>query len=93
MAKEFPTWPMYFAAKPLKAARLTLREGDMLPVQEKQSIRGLGVAYGVEDAWTMEWAKLPFVRTLNVRSEQVARQIREQGLGYREAAKLIGVEA
>lgn len=82
-------WPMYFAAAPLDAPRLKLKEGEPFPFQDKFYIRGLANAYGVQQADTVPFHELPYVIVLNVRSEDMARQIKEQGLGYKAARKLL----
>lgn len=83
------SWPVHFATKSMKARALNVRAGDPFPLQDRASIRGYGAAYGVPDAHTRSFSDLGFVTTLDVRSEDVARQIREQRLSLREAQRLV----
>ena len=88
MARTF-VWPMYFTKKPLDAPRLRLAAGDAFPLQDKAYIRGLGHSFGIPDAERLPFSELPYVETLNVHSEEFARRIREQGLRYPQAKKLV----
>jgi hypothetical protein len=88
MPKEQWIWPLYFAAMPLKAKRVTLKKGQMFPQQSKPYIRGLGSAYGVSDAETRAFHELPYVKVLNVGTEEAAKQVIERGLDFDGAKKL-----
>lgn len=88
---HFP-FPMYFAKRPL-TGRLTLRVGDPFPVQEKMSIRGLGAAYGVANAFDLPFAELPYVDIVDVRSRSMAKRIRESAMGAKDVRKLLTAEA
>lgn len=82
-------WPMYFATRALDAPRLKLNAGDPFPLQDKFSIRGLGRSFGVPEADRLPFSDLPYVTTLNVHSEEMARAIRDQGLDLKRARKLV----
>lgn len=73
-------WPMYFAKQPLKTARLELRIGDPFPVQHKQVIRGLGVAYGVPNAMELPFNELPYVDVVDVVTQRVAEEVEKAKL-------------
>jgi hypothetical protein len=87
--RDVPVWPMYFAAKPLSGSRRSYQVGDAFEQQTKDYVRGLGEAYGVKDASTRPFAKLPYCTVLNVRSRALADEIATRGLGIKEAAKLV----
>ena len=89
MSRPTFMWPLYFARKALKAPRLTLEAGQIFPLQDKNYIRGLAAIYGLKGADQMGFADLPYVEVLNVHSEEFARQVREQGLRYGQAKKLV----
>jgi len=89
MAQNF-VWPLYFATKPLKAARMTLKKGQAFPIQDKFFIRGLGRAYGVANADSLPFDELPYVEVVNVQTEDSARNIVSQGLGIDEAKRMVG---
>lgn len=88
-------WPFYFAKKALTALRVNYREGDPFIIQEKGYIRGLATAYGCDPAKVdrVPFSELPYVVTLNVRSQEMARHIAEHGLTYKQAQKLVSAEA
>ena len=88
MAQTF-TWPVYFATKPLKAARMSLKKGQAFPIQEKHYIRGLGRAYGVANAETLGFTDLPYVAVVNVQTEDMARHIIDRGVPLDDAHKLV----
>lgn len=90
MATE-QTWPMYFAGADITGTKVALKKGELFPIQDKATIRGYGAAAGVKDAWTRPFPRLGYVVTVNVRSEDMARQIREQGLRYKDVLRLVGV--
>ena len=54
-------WPTYVAAHPISVGRLHLRAGEEFPVQDKQVIRGYGLALGVPDADLRALHELPYV--------------------------------
>lgn len=84
-------WPMFFAAKPLDAKRVKLKQGEQFPWQDKGIIRGLSKAYGFPEggATLFPFASLPFVLMLDVGSYELALQIAEQGLTYAQAKRLV----
>jgi hypothetical protein len=83
-------WPMYFITKPLVGKRVTYKAGDMAEIQTKDYVRALGPAFGVKDADRMPFAKLPYVKVLNVCSAERLGQIKQQGLNYEQARKIVG---
>ena len=83
-------WPVYFAKRPLVAKRITLQAGQMFPLQDKGYIRGLGAAYGVPDAATRPFSELDYVDMLNVRTDEMAKAIQDNGLNLTAAKKLLG---
>ncbi len=93
MARSEIAWPVYFAAKSVSGSHLSIREGDRLPIQTKQFVRDLGPAFGVPNAADLPFDQLDYVRVVNVRSQVMAEQIRQQGLGHKQAAKLVTAEA
>ena len=82
-------WPVYYCSKPLKAARIVLKKGQPFPLQSKPVIRGLGRAFGVENADKIPFGDLPYVSVLNVGTEEAARHLMERGLELDEAQKLL----
>lgn len=88
-------WPMYFARQPLLSGKVMYRVGDAFQLQDKGYIRGLGVSYGITDAWTRPFSELPYVLSVNVRDARNAYHIQQQGLRYEDVLKLIadGAEA
>lgn len=85
-------WPFYFAKRDLTARRVTYKAGEPFQIQEKGYIRGLAAAYGLDSgkADRMPFSELPYVVTLNVRSQEMAKHIQEHGLTYKQAEKLVG---
>ncbi len=81
--------PVYFATRALNARRIKLQPGDPFPLQDKTSIRGLGRSYGVPDAMDCSFASLPYVEVINVGSAEMARHIREQGMGAKHVRTLM----
>ena len=78
-------WPMYFAKLPLSTPRLMLRVGDPFPVQHKQVIRGLGLAYGVPNAMDLPFAALPYVEIVDVVTQRVADEVARAKLPAQKA--------
>lgn len=83
-------WPMYFLTKPLVGKRVSYKAGDLAEIQTKDYLRALGPAYGVKDADRMPFSTLPYVKVLNVCSAERMAQIKQQGLSYEQARKLVG---
>lgn len=88
MAQSF-VWPLYFATKSLKSARVNIRKGQVFPIQDKHYLRGLGRAYGVENADKLTIPELPYVAVLNVGGEAEARQILDRKLTLDEAKTVL----
>lgn len=88
MPQDF-TWPMYFAKRDLNAPRVKLRKGQAFEMQDKSYIRGLGEAFGVPDAWTRPWHELPYVQVLNVSDDGMLTSIKERGLDFTQAKRLM----
>lgn len=82
-------WPLYFARREIRGRRLVIRRGHLFPTEDKLTIRGFGRALGVEDADRRPFDALPYVQVLDVRSEEMARHVRERGLTYDQARKLL----
>lgn len=75
-------WPCYFVARaPSRPGRRTamLRAGDPFPFQDKQTIRGLAAAWGV-DGLTTPFAQLDYVTTVNVYTEELRQDILRRNL-------------
>ena len=85
-------FPMYFATKPLKG-RVSLKAGDPFPVQDKNGVRGFGVAYGVPNAFDLPFDNLPYVEVVDVRSRANAQRVRESGMDAKAAKRLVTAEA
>lgn len=85
-------FPMYFATKPLKG-RIPLKAGDPFPVQDKNGVRGFGVAFGVPNAFDLPFDQLPYVEVVDVRSRTVAKRVREAGLDVKATKKLLAEAA
>ena len=78
---------MYFARRPLEARRLRLARGDQFPIQEKQYIRNLALAYGLRDG--TEFHQLDYVDTVDVHTEEFAKMIRDRQLNLKDARRLV----
>ena len=90
VTKRVDAWPLYFAKESLDALRIKLKAGQVFPMQDKFIIRGYGRAYGVPDADRVSFGDLPYVQVLNVGTEDLARQIVERNLTFKDAKKLVG---
>ena len=80
-------WPMYFAKRPLEARRMRLTKGDQFPIQEKQYIRNLALAYGLTDGTPFH--QLDYVEALDVQTEYNAKLIRDRQLTLKDARRLV----
>jgi hypothetical protein len=89
--KERPdmAWPLYFAKRPIRGARISIEKGQLFPLQDKAFIKGVGGAAGCKDSWARHFADLPYVETLNVHTEALARAIHDQGLDIGKARELV----
>lgn len=83
------TWPCYFARVGVQSRRVTLTAGEPFPLQHKAYIRGLGPAFGCPEARTLPFSKLPYVRVVDVKTEAMARDIRERRLDLTAAEALM----
>jgi len=87
-ASSIGTWPMHFAKKDI-GGKLAIKKGDLFPIQDKQTIKGLGAAAGCPNSWKMRFHELPYVETIDVRTRDIEQQIKDQGLSLTEARRLL----
>lgn len=79
--------PLYFAARSIRGRNMELKVGDLFPFQDKGFIQGLTVSLKLDPR--LPFAKLPYVKALNMRSSLLADRVREQGLNFEQAKALV----
>lgn len=76
-------WPVYFATQDIPGVR-PVRAGELFPVQEKNTIRGYGLALGIPDAWDRPFADLPYVAVVDIDAD-AAHQVQARKLTLEQA--------
>jgi hypothetical protein len=81
--------PVFFVAKDLHGARVTLKKGEQFEVQDRRSIRLWAEAYGVKDGDTTPFHELPFVATVVAPCAEAANEIVTRGMTADEARRYV----
>lgn len=88
MANHDFVTPVYFAKTEVAGARLKLKRGEQFPAWvDKTMLKMLAPSMGVKES--TPFGELPYVQTLNARTEEMAALIRDKQLNIEGARKLL----
>src|SRR5262249_5219838 len=83
----------YFASRDINGKTLHLRRGELLPLQDKTSVRQLAQSLGETDADCKPITEFSFVTRLLVRSDHDLRCVLSENLTFEAARARYGGEA